>query len=169
VARQCLLTPSVARSQSRGLASSSSCRSACGVSVPPHPLGVACSPSRGLASSSSCRVVSCRSALTKLPQPSPSVPAYNVAAGHSRWSSVQVSDTGGSRRSYRNERPCLTLPCQRAPPSPRGPQVVGGRDAWLVVIQRAVRLASSRSRPQCSPWFPPGPVPRFQRVGCSKA
>jgi hypothetical protein len=74
-------------------------RSACGASVPPHPLRVASSQSRGLASSSSCRrrrrVVSSRSSACGAtdgflagaiwyqiaPAKSPSVPAYNLAAG----------------------------------------------------------------------------------------
>jgi hypothetical protein len=50
----------VARSPSRGLASSSSCRSACGDSVPPHPLGW--HALRAGASYRHRRVVSCRSA-----------------------------------------------------------------------------------------------------------
>jgi hypothetical protein len=59
------------------------------------------------------------------------VPAYNVAAGHSRWSiRLRVSDAGGSRRSYRNGRVWL---CRgRGHPLPqRALRVVGVGDAWL--------------------------------------
>jgi hypothetical protein len=92
-------------------------------------------------------VVSCPSACgacTKLPQPrGPPVPAYNVAAGHSRWS-LRVSDAGGSRRSYRNGRASAVA---EGTPFPKGPpkSSVGGTPGW--------NLSSSARR---YGWPPPG-------------
>jgi hypothetical protein len=59
--------------------------------------------------------------------------------------SARKNDTGRSRSSYRNGRVLL---CRgREHPLPDGaPKVVGGGDAWLVVIQRPDRLASSPTK-----------------------
>ena len=68
-------------------------------------------------------VVSC----TKLPPPRIHlVPAYNLAAGNSRRSSLRVSDAGGSRRSYRNGR--VDSAVAESTPFPK---VVGWGNPWL--------------------------------------
>jgi hypothetical protein len=58
--------------------------------APQYPLtpsgGTLSDQSKGLATSSSCRVVAPVAPVPIAPAKSPSVPAYNVAAGHSRWS-----------------------------------------------------------------------------------
>jgi hypothetical protein len=64
------------------------------------------------------------------------VPAYNVAAGHSRWGSLRVSDAGGSTEKVLQERPCF---CDGIGHSlaQGAPKVFGGENAWLEpVIQR---------------------------------
>jgi hypothetical protein len=58
------------------------------------------------------------------PAKSPPMQAYDVAASHSRWS-LQVSDVGGSRKSYRNGRASAVA---EGTPFPKGPpeSSVGG-------------------------------------------
>ena len=93
------------------------------------------------------------------PAKSPSVPAYNVAAGHSRWS-LRVSDAGGSRRSYRNGRASAVA---EGTSFPQGTpeSSVGGTPGW--------NLSSSARR---YGWPPPGlylSVRRDFRPGLSSA
>ena len=79
------------------------------------------------------------------PVKNPPVPAYNVAAGHSRRGHLRVSDAGGSRGSYRN---CRASAVAEGTPFPEGPpeSSVGGAPGWhLSSSARAGLLPGSAS------------------------
>jgi hypothetical protein len=125
---------------------SSSCRSAWGASVPPHSLRVARSQSRGLASSSSCRRrrrvgvvdVSCRrvvapvAPVTNCPSQGSTCASLQCSCKSQSLERLRVSDAGGSRRSYRNGRASAVAEGIAGITFPKGPpkSSVGGTPGW---------------------------------------
>jgi hypothetical protein len=119
----------------------------------------------------------------------PPVQAYNVAAGHSRWSTyhaptlpavpscaradhspggLRVSDAGGSRRSYRNGRASAVA---EGTPTPRGPQSRrwGGR---LAGTCHPAHVGTAGLLPVYTlvlPVISAGPILRFHGVRCRQA